>query len=267
MNRLCYCLYLVVILLISCNSKDNNESKDKNVIINRTYYPNGKLKSEKSHFLFIKDGLSKEYYENGKLSSVVSYKDGLRNGIFILFSKIGTVQGAGFYKNDKRDSTWVSYYKNGTIKKIMYFEDDKQFKSRIDYYPDTKVIEQYTFYDFKGEPIYASTYDKNGKLIKEKGCLVPMRQADDYNITEHDTLKTKLYVTTPQHYKKPIVLSKMEPVSTGWETLQIINNCASYQKINTSNTICKWYTKVIMRNIETQKDSIIESNIELNIDG
>ena len=87
--------------------------------ISKSYYEDGKLKSEENYKDGQLDGISKRYYENGKLRFEYNYKDDKRNGISKSYYKNGKLKSEENYKDGELVSI-KSYYRNG--KEVDYNE-------------------------------------------------------------------------------------------------------------------------------------------------
>ena len=76
--------------------------KNKEIVLEKEYYANGKLARE----IPLKDGLingeAKDYYENGKIRSTASFVNGDINGVVKEYNQAGKVIKEMLYKNGKK---------------------------------------------------------------------------------------------------------------------------------------------------------------------
>ena len=76
--------------------------KNKNIVLEKEYYANGKLAKE----IPLKDGLvsgeAKDYYENGKIRSTATFVNGDIDGIVKEYNQTGKVIKETLYKNGKK---------------------------------------------------------------------------------------------------------------------------------------------------------------------
>ena len=76
--------------------------KNKEIVLEKEYYANGKLARE----IPLKDGLingeAKDYYENGKIRSTATFVNGDIDGIVKEYSQVGKVIKETLYKNGKK---------------------------------------------------------------------------------------------------------------------------------------------------------------------
>lgn len=139
---------LVAILVISCNTPQNNSS-DKGQ----------------------KDGLVKTYSKEGKLVSEINFKDGKRNGIGKSYYKNGNVQLEIPYKDGKREGVVRRFYENGKLYQETEFLQDQQSGWQITYKEDGKKKAEARYE--AGEPCTGlKEYLLNGTLKKEYPSIV-----------------------------------------------------------------------------------------------
>ena len=76
--------------------------KNKDIVLEKEYYANGKLARE----MPIKNGLIngevKDYYENGKIRSTASFVNGGIDGVVKEYNQAGKVIKETLYKNGKK---------------------------------------------------------------------------------------------------------------------------------------------------------------------
>lgn len=93
--------------------------------VNRTYWKNGKIKSE-----WIENdkgkinGEYREWYENGNLKVIKNYKDGKLNGVITLYYPNGNLKVVGNFKENKKDGLFIFYNTDKSISMKRYYELD-----------------------------------------------------------------------------------------------------------------------------------------------
>lgn len=136
---------LVIVALVGCSEPSTETTPDGHTI-KRGYFENGELQAEfsfnkegkkdglcrsyynngrvRSDFLYkegVKEGVSKNYYKEGGVSSEITYKDGKKNGPYIKYYKSGVKYTLSHYKNNQLDSTRVIYTRGGKPKSEMMY--------------------------------------------------------------------------------------------------------------------------------------------------
>lgn len=156
---------LISVLFISCNSKEGVEN---NSVLKKTYYDNGKIKTEEwFKDDTIKHGIFKKYYEDGTLGQIVNYKNNQREGEEKSYYPNGVLEYSAYNKNNKSDSVAVWYHENGNIAgkynylKGVFFGD--QFKYDLE-----GGITSYYFNNIEGFTLFERYYN-NGKILKDSG--------------------------------------------------------------------------------------------------
>jgi antitoxin component YwqK of YwqJK toxin-antitoxin module len=111
--------------------------------IERTYYPNGHLKSEFSFINNIPNGICKKYYDTGVLQDQVNFTNGKFNGIRTYYYPNGKEWIVTEYKNDKAWTILANYNSKGnkrdggTLKNgngtLLLYDDDTTVREVITY--------------------------------------------------------------------------------------------------------------------------------------
>jgi hypothetical protein len=115
----------------------------------------------------------KEYYEAKTLKHIIPLKNGKRNGL----------------------CKW--YYPSGTIKTIANYTNGIETGETIYYNPEGR-IENYNFFDLKGNLRFDLTYDSLGKIINREGKSLYLIK--DFANNESSNIKRiviKAFVATP----------------------------------------------------------------------
>ena len=90
-----------------------NESEDKTY--DRTYYDNGKLKSEGWLRYNVKTDYWKFYHENGKIASQGPFAYGKEDGYWYFFDKNRIRTKEGHYEKGEQINWWLYYDNKGRI--------------------------------------------------------------------------------------------------------------------------------------------------------
>lgn len=118
---------------------------DKLIEIEKTYWDNGKIKSEITYKKFYKagwkkvkttlipHGIAKDYYESGVLQKEDPYVEGNRTGILKLYTEDGKIELEVTYLNNLKNGKMTYYDTDGTVLEIEYYKNDKKI---------VKVLEQ-----------------------------------------------------------------------------------------------------------------------------
>jgi antitoxin component YwqK of YwqJK toxin-antitoxin module len=113
----------------------------------KTYYLNGKVKSEGNRKEFQLDSIWKFYTEDGKPSLEFSYKEGRKEGYKKTFTKEGKVESEELYKADIKEGFTNYYYKDGSLWKKIPFSKNREEGTAFEYAPDGTII---SIIDYKG---------------------------------------------------------------------------------------------------------------------
>ncbi|MCX6272703.1 MAG: hypothetical protein NTU44_16100 [Bacteroidetes bacterium] len=147
------------------NGNKAQESIYKNGKVNgnsKSWYENGKLKSEGTILDTVQDGRWVYYHENGKLWSEMSYKEGKKWECFSNFDASGKPQSCGTIKNG--NGIMISYYEKGGKMFESNFSNGIREGRSVDYYENGgKKAEGKYSNDLKDGP-WNEWYDNGGKL-------------------------------------------------------------------------------------------------------
>ena len=116
--------------------------------IQKEYYDNGNLRSERNYKNGNLNGISKLYHLDGYLLSKKNYKNGELHDEGWNYYQNGKVYIKSNYKNGKDDGVWKFYYPNGEIKRKWIFKDGKLLgkqcwdKDGVGYHLTPEDIEQ-----------------------------------------------------------------------------------------------------------------------------
>lgn len=99
------------------------EGKNKTMVKEAWFYPDGQLRIEGEFLHGVKNGLWISYYKDGTKWSEGYYKDGINDGLTITWFENGKKYYKGYYKNGDRAGVW------------KFWDEDGNFIKEIDYGP------------------------------------------------------------------------------------------------------------------------------------
>lgn len=102
------------------------------IVVEKEYYPDGKIKSETPYKDGKKDGIEKTYNASGHLFSEIPFKDGVRVGTARLYYDNGKVMSEVEWKNDKIVGEAKLYDENGSLVKMEAKKPGFKLTSPID---------------------------------------------------------------------------------------------------------------------------------------
>lgn len=147
--------------------------------VKKTYYPNGKIKSETAYKDGRKHGLSKQYDTNGQLQESKSYEhgrlsgkglisdNGLKQGKWFELYADSSIRAEGQYRDDHRFGLWRYYYPQRQLEQIGSFNDQGKPDGEWNwYYPSGKILRQeYYRNGLRQGPILE--YHENGAILSK----------------------------------------------------------------------------------------------------
>lgn len=137
-EKIFLCVILLCLLLLSCNH-DNKIIK---------YYESGEILSEiRINDDSIKQGETITYYKNGVIKSIVTYFDGKKNGEV------------------------YSYYENGKLESVFNWLNDTPYGNGLIFNAKGQM-DEYRYYNRRGDLIYKIKFDENGKKKEEYGVVI-----------------------------------------------------------------------------------------------
>ena len=173
------------------------EGEQKPLVIQREYYPNGKVRREASFRDGKREGIWREFDEEGNVIKSQTYKkgtlvgegivgtDGKRRGEYKEFYPDSTLRAEGSFVDGLKSGEWKFYYHNGQLQQEGNYEEGEPNGIWIWYHDNgQKEIEEqfykgqhngpYKEYDAQGNLIVTGTYFdgmKNGKWTEDIGDM------------------------------------------------------------------------------------------------
>ncbi|TLD97289.1 toxin-antitoxin system YwqK family antitoxin [Helicobacter jaachi] len=114
------------------------------------------------------DGAVKSYYPNGKIREERTYNVGKEEGKRVLYYPNGTIQAQQDYKLNKREGVGKKFYENGALKMQVNYKDDMRDGVQQEF-SKQNILMYETFYK-AGRKQWLKHYDAQGKVIKEQNC-------------------------------------------------------------------------------------------------
>jgi hypothetical protein len=109
------------------------------------------------------DGVYKSFYPNGKLKSESNWVHGRRTGIASYYFKSGVLQSRSHLTNGLLNGTALQYYQNGILSQKGVYTNGTQTGITLLFDSLTgKPVERH-IYNQAGQLIYLNDYDKQGK--------------------------------------------------------------------------------------------------------
>lgn len=128
-------IFLVIIFTVICIIPSKSLAQSKSGTF-KTYYQNGKVKSEETLKNGKKIGTCKYYAENGKLLYEESFNDnGQKEGITNAFYENGQLESSYTYRNGEMHGVFKEFYENGKLK-----DEGKYEYGQRKYYPSNTEI-------------------------------------------------------------------------------------------------------------------------------
>ncbi len=143
-------------------------SKDSIIITLRDYHNNYVIDREiinRYNDSNEKDGIWKTFFENGKVKTEASYKDGLLSGLYKEFNIKGNLINSYYYDKGQIVLADTLNFKNDVIVKEDFDEEGNLISSGP--YKDDIPVGIHRFYNSEGAIIAGKTYDDKGNLLSE----------------------------------------------------------------------------------------------------
>ena len=93
--------------------------------VGRSYYANGKVRSEASVKNYVLDGAAVMYFENGNKMSEAHYRAGVLDGKSIAYYENGQKKAQAEYKDGLLHGTSISWAENGQVLQSARFEQGR----------------------------------------------------------------------------------------------------------------------------------------------
>ena len=133
------------------------------------YWPNGKVRWERTYKDGKLDGVSKEYDETGTLREEVQFKDGKKDGIYRSYYSDGKLRTEATYKDGLKDGAEITYLRWEHKKTVSTYQNGKAINTKR--YDEKGRLRDELLFEY-GEggtwTIRQKLYDQKGKLILDQ---------------------------------------------------------------------------------------------------
>jgi antitoxin component YwqK of YwqJK toxin-antitoxin module len=102
-------------LLVACWQKD----------VGRTYYANGKVRSEATVKNNVLDGHAVMYYENGTKKSEADYRAGVLHGTSVAYYESGRKKAEAGFKDGLLHGTSTTWSEKGEVLSLVHLEEGR----------------------------------------------------------------------------------------------------------------------------------------------
>jgi antitoxin component YwqK of YwqJK toxin-antitoxin module len=133
------------------------------------YWPNGKVKWERSYKDGKLDGVSKEFDEAGTLREEENYNNGKKNGIYRSYYSDGTLRVEGNYKDGLKDGAETTHLRWENKKTVSTYQNGKAINTKR--YDEKGRLRDEMLFEYAAEgswKIRQRLYDEKGKMILDQ---------------------------------------------------------------------------------------------------
>lgn len=236
--------------------------------LSKTYYPNGKLKSEMNYINDEVDGPYKNFFDNGNMSYEGSAKSNKRHGPFKRYHPNGNLAEIGSYDQGVMTGENKEYFFTGPLSQETTLVDEKMDGKATRYYRSGNKDVEYVFKEGKKEGPYKKYYDHG--TLAEEGNFVnnqlegeykeyyyngKLSQFAIYHEGELDSMVT-YYFTGEKMGETPYKNGKKQGVSVAYNRQGKVWNRIEYNK--------GYYKKIIYYDASTGNEIISQDLTDKN---
>lgn len=251
----------LIFIIISCNSKNQKSSDNRNDKYYTYFYSNGNIKTKaelrKNDTIF--EGSYQEFNTDGELVFNGNMSNNKLNGPYITYYDNGNIRSKGFFKNGLKNGKSVWYYDNNLdnlnkINTIAYYKKDSLFSHQY-FYNENGSLKRYKFYDHKGRMIYYESYN-NKNIIDFEGNKTPNiiinQSLAEQRLNKGDSLKLKMYFVMPPKSKYNIS-TKIKGLEKDWKDFKGAKENEFYIYKRLIDTIGEFEFKIRSKNLNDSK--------------
>ena len=99
----------------------------------RTWWSNGKLRSEMCLGSGIRNGICREWHENGVMASEATYANNIIYGMLSMWYQSGQPSKQGAYIQGKKDGRWIEWNEKGTVVADGQYTNGKPWDGTFDF--------------------------------------------------------------------------------------------------------------------------------------
>ncbi len=237
MKKLIGCFYILVIVFFMCCS----ESKDNSYY--SEYYENDSLK-KKCFISNNRDSTCKTYFENGKLKSEYSIIDGELEGKFYKYNIFGELVKDAIFLNGEPHGYCIFNTKNGTADQSFFYENgipkivtDYYYSKNPRYYKEQTSYIREKFFKKKKMTIDSAfylgdiVYDSLGKVVEKLSNYYTIDSKND-TVKKGEVFEAIIRVYNNNREEKHFLClgefdDNFDPIST-FDTVEIKNKVYHY---------------------------------------
>lgn len=137
--------------------------------IETEYWPNGKVRWERTYKDGKLDGVSKEYDEAGTLREEIHFKDGKKEGIHRSYYSDGKLRTEVNYKDGLKDGAETTHLRWENKKTISTYQNGKAINTKR--YDEKGRLRDELLFEYGEEgswKIHQKLYDQKGELILDQ---------------------------------------------------------------------------------------------------
>ena len=134
----------------------------------KEYWPDGKIRWERSYSNDVLDGISREYDESGTLRTEENYKGGKKHGVCKVYSDEGMLLKESTFNEGVQDGLETTYFRWDSKKTVSLFKDGKKVSEKL-YDEKGRLRDEFSFeHGEQGKwKIHQKLYDERGRIIAE----------------------------------------------------------------------------------------------------
>jgi antitoxin component YwqK of YwqJK toxin-antitoxin module len=104
--------------------------------MDRSFYPDGKIRYEIGYYNGQKDGMEKSFYPDGKIRYEIGWYNGRKDGMEKYFYRDGKLKSEISYRNGRKDGMAKEFFRDGRIKSEIIYKQGRVYRivQNNDYY-------------------------------------------------------------------------------------------------------------------------------------
>ncbi|MEA3490693.1 MAG: toxin-antitoxin system YwqK family antitoxin [Campylobacterota bacterium] len=159
---------LLSVLLLGCTSGDSSSSVGTGeVIVKKSYHPNGKIMVESPRIDGVRHGDKNMYREDGMLMQSTPYKNGNIDGKVKSYYKSGELKSETSWVEGQPEGMMIYYYKDGTVQSESPYVQGSIEGIVKTYYPTGELQSEVPYVHTKPKGM-GKEYHKDGTVKLEK---------------------------------------------------------------------------------------------------
>lgn len=164
------CIVLTFLPLSACQEQFTPPSEPH---LKQEYHDNGILSAEgyfdANEMPVI---VQRKYFPNGRIKSEISLKAGKLHGLCTTFYETGAPKSCSMYVSGVKQGQSVWYYENGLIEQVTKHLDTNEVGTSLFFYPNGS-IRTLALTDSSGTCLYVHRRDSLGRILVNEGIVSP----------------------------------------------------------------------------------------------